>query len=297
MLSARNLVRLGLGFVPTVSALAEPVSPRAHAIVQLGPLPISNTMVTSWVVAAVVIIAIRWAIGRRPQLRPSKGQVVVETLVQGVLDLTTPIVGKRAARATFPLLVGLFTFILMQNWSGEFPGVGTVMIRDPHTGLMHDFVRPGNTDLNLPFALATVSFFAWLYFIVRYAGFKAIIQDIFGNKATKGEVPFILYLLLYILFFLIGIIEIISIMFRPVSLSLRLFGNMFGGENLMHSITELAAWTRWVLPVPITFLEILVGFVQALVFTLLVSVYIGLICNHEGHDGHHDEAAHAHGHS
>jgi len=88
---------------------------------------------------------------------------------------------------------------------------------------------------------------------------------------------------------LVGIIEIVSIVFRPVSLSFRLFGNVFGGENLMHSMSAIS---KWGLPIPFYFLEMLIGFVQALVFTLLVSVYIGLICNHgddhaeEGH-GHH----------
>lgn len=272
---------------------AEPaVNPRAHALGHLGPLPITNSMVTSWVVAVVVILAIRIAMGR-PKLRPSGGQVVVETLVQGVLDLTSPIVGKRVALVTFPLLVGLFTFILAQNWAGLFPGVGTVMIWDPAGHRWRDFVRPGNADLNLTFALALVSFVAWLYFILRYAGPKAVFLDLFGNKADRREIPLVLYLFLYVVFFAVGVIEVISIAFRPVSLSFRLFGNVFGGENLMHAMTELTPWSRWALPIPFYFLEMLIGFVQALVFTLLVSVYIGLVCNHgdehaeEGADGHH----------
>ncbi len=96
------------------------------------------------------------------------------------------------------------------------------------------------------------------------------------------------------IFFGAGLIEIISIAFRPVSLSFRLFGNIFGGENLMHAMSGMQ---KWGLPAPFYFLELLIGFVQAFVFTLLVSVYIGLICNHgddHGHDDHgeHKEAAH-----
>ena len=75
-----------------------------------------------------------------------------------------------------------------------------------------------------------------------------------------------------------GFIEVISIVFRPISLSLRLYGNVFGGENLLHNMTGLVAW---IVPIPFYFLEFLIGFVQALVFTLLVAVYIGSICNHE----------------
>jgi F-type H+-transporting ATPase subunit a len=77
---------------------------------------------------------------------------------------------------------------------------------------------------------------------------------------------------------MVGFIEVISILFRPVSLSLRLYGNVFGGENLLTNMTNLVSW---VVPVPFYFLEVLIGFVQALVFTLLVAVYIGSICNHE----------------
>jgi F-type H+-transporting ATPase subunit a len=228
------------------------------------------------VVAAVLIIVIRLMVGKS-KLRPSAGQVIVENVVQGVLDLTTPIVGNKVAKASFPLLVGLFTFILIQNWSGLFPGVGTVMLRDRATHEWLEFVRPANADLNLTLALALVAMAAWLYFILRYAGLKAILVDLFGNKADRSEIPLPLYLFLYVIFFAVGIIEIISILMRPVSLSFRLFGNIFGGENLMHSMSQIF---QWGLPIPFYFLEMLIGLVQALVFTLLVSVYIGLICNH-----------------
>ena len=92
-------------------------------------LPVTNSRVTSWIVAIVLIVVIRLAV-RKPQLIPSRGQAVVESLVEGVLDLTAPIVGSKVARKTFPLLVGLFTYILIQNWSGLFPGVGTLMVQD-----------------------------------------------------------------------------------------------------------------------------------------------------------------------
>ena len=271
-----------------IAADTNGVEQSAPQLFHIGPLPVSDSMVTSWVVALVLIVLIRVASGRKT-LRPGRGQVIVEGLVQGVLDLTAPIVGSKVARAAFPLLVGLFTFILIQNWSGLFPGVGTVMMRSPATGQWMEFVRPGNADMNMTFALAVVAMVAWLYFILRYAGFRAVIQDLFGNKAERSEVPLPLYLFLYLIFFGVGIIEVISILFRPISLSFRLYGNVFGGENLMHS---MAAIFPWGLPVLFYFLEMLIGLVQALVFTLLVSVYIGLICNHgdaagEGHAVEH----------
>jgi F-type H+-transporting ATPase subunit a len=262
------------------------MSTAAEPLFHVLGLPITNSIVTSWVVAAVLLIVIRLAI-MKPKLVPTRGQAVVESLVQGILDLTTPIVGTKVAKHTFPLLVGLFIFILIQNWSGLFPGVGTVYMLDHATGKWMEFVRPGNADMNATGALALVSFAAWLYFIFRYAGTKAIVYDLFGNKAERSEIPILIYYFLFVIFFLVGVIEVVSIMFRPISLSFRLFGNVFGGENLMHAMSSIQ---QWGLPIPFYFLEVLIGFVQALVFTLLVSVYIGLICNH-GDEPHEEGAA------
>lgn len=257
------------------------VAPKAEALFHLGPLPVTNSMVTSWVVAALLIIVIRLAVGR-PKLVPGKGQAIVESLVEGVYDLIAPIVGNKVARATFPLLVGLFTYILIQNWSGLLPGVGTVKVME--NGQWADLIRPGNADMNGTIALAAVAMTAWVYFILRYAGPALIMHDIFGNKADKKEIPAAIYYFLFLIFFAVGLIEVVSIAFRPVSLSFRLFGNVFGGENLMHAMSGMC---KWGLPIPFYFLELLIGLVQALVFTLLVSVYIGLICNHG--DDHHEE--------
>ena len=146
------------------------------------------------------------------------------------------------------------------------------------------FYRPANTDLNMTLALAIVSFVAWFFFIMKYAGPKAVLFDLFGNKAEKSDVPVVLYFVLFPVFFVVGIIEVVSILLRLVSLSFRLYGNMFGGENLLTSITGIVPW---IVPVPFYFLETLIGLVQALVFTLLVAVYIGLICNHEGEEHAH----------
>ncbi len=267
------------------------VVPAAEALFYLGPLPVTNSMVTSWVVATVLIVLIRLAV-RRPKLVPTRGQSMVESLVEGVLELTAPIVGSKVAKATFPLLIGLFIYILIQNWSGLFPGVGTVKIFDHDAQQWRDLVRPSNADMNGTLALSLVSFVAWIYFITRYAGPKVVMYDIFGNKADKNEIPVVIYYFLFLIFFAVGIIELVSIAFRPVSLSFRLFGNVFGGENLLHAMSGMM---KWGLPIPFYFLEILIGFVQALVFTLLVSVYIGLVCNHgDGHDESHGAAASHH---
>jgi F-type H+-transporting ATPase subunit a len=281
---------LAVATVPSVFAgEAAGVSSAAEALFHIGPLPVTNSMVTSWVVAFVLIVAVRLAI-KRPQLIPSRGQAIVENLVEGIYDLISPIVGPKVAKAAFPLLIGLFTYILIQNWSGLFPGVGTIYMTDHETGGWMELVRPGNADMNSTLALSAVAFVCWFYFIMRYAGPVFVFKDIFGNKADQKETPAVIYYPLFIIFFGAGLIEIISIAFRPVSLSFRLFGNVFGGENLMHAMSGMQ---KWGLPAPFYLLELLIGFVQAFVFTLLVSVYIGLICNHgDDHHGDHSHSAH-----
>jgi F-type H+-transporting ATPase subunit a len=282
------LLSLSTG-VPAFGAEAAGVETSATALFRIGPLPVTNSMVTSWVVALALIIAIRLAISKR-RLIPLWPQAIVENLVQGVLDLTSPIVGPKVAEPAFPLLIALFTFILLQNWSGLFPGVGTIYMVDHKSGEWMELIRPGNADMNGTIALSLVAFTGWFYFIMRYAGPAFVLKDIFGNKADKKATPAVIYYPLYLIFFAAGLIELISIAFRPISLSFRLFGNIFGGENLMHAMSGIQ---KWGLPAPFYFLELLIGFVQAFVFTLLVSVYIGLICNHgDGHHDDHKEAAH-----
>jgi F-type H+-transporting ATPase subunit a len=160
---------------------------------------------------------------------------------------------------------------------------------NPKTGDWMELIRPGNADMNATGALAIVAIAGWFYLIMRYAGPAFVLKDIFGNKADKSEIPAVIYYPLFVIFFLVGIIEVISIAFRPISLSLRLFGNIFGGESLMHAISGME---KWGLPAPLYLLELLIGFVQAFVFTLLVSVYIGLICNHGDEHESLKESAH-----
>ncbi len=254
-------------------------------------LPITNSIITTWAVAIALLIAVRLAIGARPKLVPGRGQAMVEGLIEGVRGLVEPIVGKRTAPAALPLLLTLFVFILINNWSGLLPGVGTIGVEHTATDGSHHFepfIRPFTADMNGTIALALVAMAGWLILILKFAGPRLIIHDLFGNKADRKEVPTIIYYFLTLIFLAVGLIEVISIAIRPVSLSFRLFGNVFGGENLLHG-------TAFVFP--FYFLELLIGLVQALVFTLLVSVYIGLICNHgddheHAHAPSHGEPAH-----
>ncbi len=276
----RSIAFLAFLAAPALQA-AEGVSPSAYTLISI---PITNSMVTGWVFSLILILVIRRAVGT-PQLVPTKGQAVVETVVMGIRDLTAPIVGKKVIGPVFPLLIALFLFVLFHNWSGLLPGVGAFGTIDENGDLKY-FFRPANADLNMTLALGlTAAIFGWGYYVIKYAGLKLLIKDLFGNKAERSEMPFPIYFLLGGIFIVVGFIEVFSILLRPLSLSVRLYGNVFGGENLLATATSIG-WRSFVIPVPVYFLEMLIGLVQALVFTLLTATYIGLICNH-GDDEHH----------
>ena len=287
----RSLSLIGLFAPAFVFANSEGVSPKATDLFTIAGYPISNSILTTWIIAALIIIAVRLAVGT-PKLIPGKGQAVVEGMAQGLRDALEPIVGKQMIGKTFPLLCGFFVFILLMNWSGLLPGVGT--IKYGAHGEWLEAIRPANSDLNTTLALSIVSFLAWTYFVLRYAGVKTLIFDLFGNKANRKEIGWGMWIMLSFIFIGVGGIEVVSIAFRIVSLSFRLYGNVFGGENLIHAFADpktLGVFATYIVPALAGMLEVLVGLIQAFVFTLLSAVYIGLICNHEGG---HDEEEHAH---
>ena len=276
-----------------VLASGEGVSLVSEEIFKLGVFPVTNSMVTSWIISIAIVIIVKLLVGRT-SLIPSKGQLIVESAITSLRTILEPIVGKKVFYPSFWLLSGLFIFILIHNWSGLLPGVGTIgqgIQEGNHFKITKPLIRPGNADLNMTLALALIANLCWVYFIVRYAGLKAIIKDWFGNKADKTQVNFLVFGLLGILFIAVGFIEVLSILFRPVSLTFRLFGNVYGGESLLHSMFYLGETLNLnetlinismaIAPIPFYFMEVLIGLVQAMVFMLLVSVYIGLICNHE----------------
>lgn len=278
------LLTLSVAGVAHAEGGVDPAAAKLFEIPGLG-LPVTNSMVTSWVVSLLILIGLRLMV-KKPQLIPSRGQAVVESALEALRGLYQPIVGKKAFPGAFPILICLFLYILFQNWSGLIPGVGSIGLGHEVNGKFHvteAFIRPANADWNGTIALAVVAMVAWAYLILRYAGPKLIIHDLFGNKADRNELAAYIYYPLSLIFLIVGFIEVVSICIRPFTLSVRLFGNVFGGENLLHS-------TGFIFP--FYFLETLVGFVQALVFTLLLSVYIGLICNHGDEEHGHADAHH-----
>ncbi|MFA5058942.1 MAG: F0F1 ATP synthase subunit A [Opitutaceae bacterium] len=278
----RKLAFLSFFLTPglTASASEGGVSAKAERLFTIGPLPVTNSMATSWIVTLILILFIRWLVGQ-PQLVPTRGQAVMESLMEALRGIFEPIVGPRAMPTAFPVLICFFIFILVHNWSGLFPLVGTIGWAEinPATGEHVGFIpwiRPSTSDLNGTIALALTSFGAWFILVMKYAGPRHLLFELFGNKADKKELPMAMYWGLSVVFLLVGVIEVVSILIRPITLSVRLFGNVFGGENLLHNTSFIPVFY---------FLEILVGLVQAFVFTLLTSVYIGLVCNHGDEHG------------
>jgi F-type H+-transporting ATPase subunit a len=263
---------------------AEGVAPSASKLVDFGNgWAITNSMVTGWVISLLLVGLIMWLVGK-PSIIPSRGQAVFESLLEGLRGIFEPIVGKAAFPAAFPLLITFFIFILFHNWMGLIPGVGTlgwgVEDASGHFHLTRPLIRPHNADFNGTVALALISFGAWAIIVFKFAGPKVIMMDLFGNKADRNETPGWLYPILSLVFLAVGLIEVFSIVIRPFTLSVRLFGNIFGGENLLHGTGFVFVFY---------FMELLVGIIQALVFTLLTAVYIGLLCNHEGSEHGHGE--------
>lgn len=253
-----------------------PLKPDVLFTIPMGAkgLPFTNSMAMTWAVSILLIVGLRLVVGH-PKIVPGTAQSILESMITMLREMLEMIVGPKMIGKVFPLLICLFTFILIMNWSGLLPGLNAVGFYE--NGRLVPFLRPGNADLNMTLGLTLVHFLAWTYFVMRYAGPKVLFLETFGNKAPKSEVPTPIYLFMFVLFAGVGIIEVISIVFRNISLPFRLYGNIYGGDNLMESMTTIQGW---LVPIPFYFMELLVGFVQALVFTILVSVYIGQVCNH-----------------
>jgi F-type H+-transporting ATPase subunit a len=263
--------------------------PAAVPLFQVGPLPITNSMVLTWVVALGLILFARQAT-RRMQAVPEGAQNFWEWMVESLHGLLEGIIGPELVKKTFWFFATIFILILFSNWFGLIPGVGTVGWG--HAGA-HGFVvtqpllRGGNADLNMTSAMAMTFFVCWVVWALQANGVVGFLLHIFG---PKGDSTGFLKALLIVVFLLVGFLEVISIAFRPVSLSFRLYGNIFAGENMLESMMVLVPWLGWLLPIPFYFLELLVGLVQALVFMLLTAVFTMMICLHD--DEHAAEHAH-----
>lgn len=250
---------------------------------KIGPIPISNSMVVTWIVAIFLIGFAQFAT-RNIKDVPQGAQNFWEWMVESLHNFLEDIIGRDLVKKTFWFFATIFIFILFANWFGLIPGVGTIGWGETVNGKFHvtdPLLRGANADLNMTFAMSAVFFVCWTIWALQANGPGGFLLHLFG---PKGDTTGVLKVLMVLVFIIVGVLEVVSILFRPVSLSFRLYGNIFAGENMLETMANLVPGFGWLIPIPFYFLELLVGFVQALVFMLLTAVFTLLICTHE--EGH-----------
>jgi F-type H+-transporting ATPase subunit a len=240
-------------------------------------LPITNSITMIWLAVILIVIFCQIAT-RKMSLVPTGFQNFAEWIVESLYTFLEGLMGPHLTKRTFWFFGSIFFFILVSNYLGLIPGVGTVTYGGT------PILRGGNADINMTAAMAFTFAILWIYWAISENGLKGFIAHIFAPKGVKG----FLFWALMPLFIFVGFLEIISIAIRPVALSFRLFGNIYGGEQTLEKLMALVPDYLAFLPsLPFYFMELLVGFVQALVFTLLCAIFLKLICDHgDEHEAH-----------
>ncbi len=254
----------------------------APVVVDFGQFKITSSMIVTWVVALGLIFFAQLAT-RNLQEVPGGLQNFWEWLVESLYEFLEGIVGHELVKHTFWFFATIFILILSCNWFGLLPGVGSIGWGTPDAhGNLHHITRPllrgANADLNMTFAMSMIFFLCWIYWALKANGVKGFILHIFG---PKGNATGFMKFFLNAIFAVVGVLEMVSILFRPVSLSFRLFGNIFAGENVLETMLSMNQYAGWLIALPFYGMELLVGLVQALVFMLLTAVFTLLICQHQ----------------
>lgn len=262
----------------------------AEPVFHIGSFPITNAMVNGWI-AVIFFVLIAFCIRNRHALIPKGFQNFMEGIVEFLLKEVEKVTGnKKKARQFLPIVGTIFIFILFSNWIGLFPGTGSIGVWGELHGKIEliPLFRPAASDLNLTLAIALFAVITShvmalmtvgpLNHISKFINIRGILKAI-----PKGPMAIVVA----IIEFGVGFIEIISEIAKVVSLSLRLFGNIFAGEVLMTVMLGLMAL---VVPIPFMFLELLVGAVQATVFAMLTLAYLVVATDENGHG---EEEAHA----
>ncbi len=252
---------------------------------------ITNALFTSWfAVIAIVVIALVL----RSKLReiPRGIQNFFEFVIEGALTLCDQVTNDRAlSMRIFPVAISVFFFILINNWFGILPLGWMGLIENGEHGMVFvPFFRGGTADINTTLALAVMAVIGANIFGVfsigiwktfnKYVNLKVIGQ--IGKKIRKDPT----IILVAPITFFVGLIEIIGELAKVASLSFRLFGNVFAGEVLLVSMAALVAY---VIPIPFLFLEILVGVIQALIFSILTVVYFTIGASDHDHEEEHEK--------
>jgi F-type H+-transporting ATPase subunit a len=239
--------------------------------------PVTNSMVVTWIVAVGLIVLSQLAT-RNMKQAPDGLQNFLEWLIDSLYTFLEGVIGPHLIKQTFWFFATIFIFILAANWAGLLPGVGSIgwgHQTDHGFQLEEPLFRGANADVNMTLAMALFFFACWIVWGLRELGAVGFFKELF---APKGETTGGLKVLMIVVFFAAGCLEIVSILFRPVSLSFRLYGNIFAGETMLETVAQMPA--AWLVQIPFYFLELLVGVIQALVFMLLTAVFTLLLCQH-----------------
>ena len=235
------------------------ISLAAEPIFHIGSFAITNTLIMAWFIILFLVV-IAFITQKRLAIVPNKLQNVVEIIMEGLLNFMESVTQDRhQARKFFPLVATIFIFIILGNWLEIVPGLGTIGIWEEHNGrqILIPFIRSTSADLNITLAIAIISVVSTHIFgIISIGFFKHWGKFI----SFKGPIEFF-----------VGILELVSEVAKMISFSFRLFGNIFAGEVLLTVVLFLVPYF---VPLPFLFLEIFVGFIQALVFAMLTLVFL-----------------------
>jgi F-type H+-transporting ATPase subunit a len=257
-----------------------PLAP--ETLFHIGSIPVTNTIINTWM-AGIIFLVFGIFISRNVKMRPGKLQNFWEYIIEQIMGYFDQVTGSREKSLKYlPVTGTVFFFILLSNWLGLLPGTGSLLFK-------HDMLlRPANTDLNLTLAMALTSVIMSHVFAISSIGFFVHVNKFIQigplvKSFKKGPTG----VLTAVVQFAVGLIEIVSELAKVLSLSLRLFGNIFAGEVLM---TVIASIIGILLPTPFMLLELLVGLIQAGVFAMLTVVYLTVAGEAPHGDDHGDEA-------
>lgn len=258
----------------------------AEPIFKIGNFTVTNSLLTSWIVVFLIVV-LSVLVSKKIRKVPRGLQNIFEILLEQALNLADSITGSRKKSEKFlPIALCLFLFILLNNWLGLLPGVGTIgFVQQEGAGRFFiPLFRGGTADINTTLALALFAVLASHVLGVIFVGSWKHFNKFFNLKALT-EIPKkikkdVTIVLVNPIKAFVGFIEIIGEVAKVASLSFRLFGNIFAGEVLLASMMALFAF---ILPLPFIFLEILVGIIQALIFSILTLVYMSIATTAEEH--------------
>ncbi|MDD3101728.1 MAG: F0F1 ATP synthase subunit A [Patescibacteria group bacterium] len=259
----------------------------AEQVFHVGNFPITNSIINSWIVVIIFVVALVWSLKGKIKQVPRGLQNALEMVFESFFDIFDSVTGSRKKTLHFaPFVLSFFFFVLINNWMGLLPGVGSIgqIVSEGGHKLFIPYFRGATADLNTTLALASLAVVVshimgvvavgWWKYLNKFINFKILLE--IPKKIIKDPT----ILLINPIKFFVGLIEIVGELAKVASLSFRLFGNIFAGEVLLASMSAIFAFG---LPLPFMFLEVIVGFIQALIFSILVLIYLSIATTAEEH--------------